>query len=217
MATITSTKTASSTGDSEKVPGKKIKIQWNDGQVYEIDEDEIEQSLTIKTLSECMILLSAGVFVDIVFTAVALDVGDMIIPLPNVRSTILSPVCWKTCLSFLSKTCTPSFKIIEFCNHHKNDPKSEAPGEDEDDDDGPNDQYEPKRYCSASLLAFFWFILNFCSGVDPMTFLSGIKPSSNDLRSKMVPCSTQSWLVIRIYPMSCIGNLSILRQPTIWA
>lgn len=56
MATITGVTTASITGDRENVPGKKIKIQSNDGHVYEIDEGEIEQSSTIKTLSECMVL-----------------------------------------------------------------------------------------------------------------------------------------------------------------
>lgn len=32
---------------------KKIKIQSNDGQVFEIDQGVIDQSSTIKTLSDC--------------------------------------------------------------------------------------------------------------------------------------------------------------------
>ncbi len=33
---------------------------------------------------------------------------------------------------------------MEFCNHHKNDPKPE-PIDDDDDDDPNKDIYEPKR------------------------------------------------------------------------
>ena len=58
MATTTEETLSSRTGvssDAEKVPGKKIKIQSNDGQVYEIEEDVIDQSSTIKTLSDCML------------------------------------------------------------------------------------------------------------------------------------------------------------------
>jgi hypothetical protein len=37
-----------------------------------------------------------------------------------------------------------SVLIIDFCNHHKNDPEQE-PIDDDDDDDPNRDIYEPKR------------------------------------------------------------------------
>ncbi|CAF0831247.1 unnamed protein product [Adineta steineri] len=95
------------TGNTETATGKMIKIQSNDGQIFEVDQGVVEQSSTIKTLSDLM------------------DVGDVPIPLPNVKASILGP-------------------IVDFCNHHKNDQKPEPI--DEDDDDDPNkDIYEPKR------------------------------------------------------------------------
>jgi len=107
MATTTDV-TPNTTGhETENAPPKIIKIQSNDGQVFEIDQGVVEQSSTIKTLSDLM------------------DVGDVPIPLPNVKSSILGP-------------------FVEFCNHHKNDPKPE-PIDDDDDDDPNKDIYEPKR------------------------------------------------------------------------
>lgn len=93
--------------DSQGTTAKTIKIESNDGEVFCIDQGVVEQASTIKTLSDLM------------------DVGDVPIPLPNVKASILGP-------------------IVEYCNYHKNDPKPETI--DDDDDDDPNkDMYEPKR------------------------------------------------------------------------
>jgi len=99
--------TTASVPTSDATSGKIIKIQSNDNQLFEIDQGVVEQSSTIKTLADLM------------------DIGDVPIPLPNVKSSILGP-------------------IVEFCNHHKNDPKPE-PTDDDDDDDPNKDIYEPKR------------------------------------------------------------------------
>ena len=99
-------------------------------------------------------------------------------------------------ISFFLSKASAYFKIIEFCNHHKHDPKPELTGEDDDDDDSPKDQYEPKRYWSRVMPACnssFVYAL-----VDPMIFLNGINPSLNDSRWKMVHCSTWSWSVVHL-------------------
>ncbi len=72
-----------------------------------------------------------------------MDVGDVPIPLPNVKASILRPVSFHINFFFRSLN---SFilQIVEFCNHHKNDPKPE-PIDDDDDDDPNKDIYEPKR------------------------------------------------------------------------
>jgi hypothetical protein len=41
------------TNNAENVTSKIIKIQSNDGQIFEIDQGVVEQSSTIKTLSDC--------------------------------------------------------------------------------------------------------------------------------------------------------------------
>jgi len=106
MATTTESATSDNTASSG-ASSKKVKVKSNDEQIFEIDQGVIEQSSTIKTLSDLM------------------ELGDVPIPLSNVKASILGP-------------------IIDFCNHHKNDPKPEPIDEDEDDD--PNkDIYEPKR------------------------------------------------------------------------
>ncbi|CAF4370416.1 unnamed protein product [Rotaria socialis] len=107
MATTTEASNTSATTTTENATSKTIKIQSNDGDTYEIDQGVVEQSSTIKTLSDLM------------------DLGDVPIPLPNVKGSILAP-------------------IVEFCNYHKNDPKPE-PLDDDDDDDPNKDIYEPKR------------------------------------------------------------------------
>jgi len=108
MATTTEASSSNTTtNNAENAPSKIIKIKSNDDQIFEIDQDVVEQSSTIKTLSDLM------------------DVGEVPIPLPNVKASILGP-------------------IVEFCNHHKNDPKPE-PIDDDDDDDPNKDIYEPKR------------------------------------------------------------------------
>jgi len=107
MATTTEAGTSNTTNNTDNATSKIIKIQSNDGEIFEIDQGVVEQSSTIKTLSDLM------------------DVGDVPIPLPNVKASILGP-------------------IVKFCNHHKNDPKPE-PIDDDDDDDPNKDIYEPKR------------------------------------------------------------------------
>jgi len=42
--------------NTENVPSKIIKIQSNDGEIFEIDEGVIEQSSTIKELSDSMFI-----------------------------------------------------------------------------------------------------------------------------------------------------------------
>jgi len=107
MAATTEAAMTDATTTDSGAPRKTFKVTSNDNQVFEIDQGVVEQSSTIKTLSELM------------------EINDVPIPLPNVKASILEP-------------------IIEFCNHHKNDPKPEPIDEDEDDD--PNkDIYEPKR------------------------------------------------------------------------
>ncbi|CAF1064823.1 unnamed protein product [Adineta ricciae] len=108
MATTTDVNTSgNATNAAENAPSRIIKIKSNDDQIFEIDQGVVEQSSTIKTLAELV------------------DVGDVPIPLPNVKASILGP-------------------IVEYCNHHKNDQTPESTEEDEDDD--PNkDIYEPKR------------------------------------------------------------------------
>ncbi|CAF5073243.1 unnamed protein product, partial [Rotaria magnacalcarata] len=105
MATTTDSSNTSATTTTENATSKTIKIQSNDGETHEIDQGVVEQSSTIKTLSDLM------------------DLGDVPIPLPNVKGSILTP-------------------IVEFCNYHKNDPKPE-PLDDDDDDDPNKDIYEP--------------------------------------------------------------------------
>ncbi|CAF1138256.1 unnamed protein product [Rotaria sordida] len=107
MASTEADSSNATTANTENATSKIIKIQSNDGQIFEIDQGVVEQSSTIKTLSDLM------------------DVGEVPIPLPNVKASILGP-------------------IVEFCNHHKNDPKPE-PLDDDDDDDPNKDIYEPKR------------------------------------------------------------------------
>ena len=50
------TTTEATSSITSNVPSKIIKIQSNDGQIYEIDEGVIEQSSTIKTLSDSMFI-----------------------------------------------------------------------------------------------------------------------------------------------------------------
>jgi len=107
MATTTEAEASNTTNNADNATPKIIKIQSNDGEIFNIDQGVVEQSSTIKTLSDLM------------------DVGDVPIPLPNVKASILGP-------------------IVEFCNHHKSDPKPE-PIDDDDDDDPNKDIYEPKR------------------------------------------------------------------------
>ncbi|CAF2410123.1 unnamed protein product [Rotaria sp. Silwood2] len=107
MATTEAQASNATTNNTESATSKIIKIKSNDDQIFEIDQGVVEQSSTIKTLSDLM------------------DVGDVPIPLPNVKASILGP-------------------IVDFCNHHKNDPKPE-PLDDDDDDDPNKDIYEPKR------------------------------------------------------------------------
>ena len=73
-----------------------------------------------------------------------MDLGPEVIPLPNVKGSILGPVS-SFVRSFSSSTRTRiSLQIVDFCNHHKNDPKPE-PIDDDDDEDPNKDIYEPKR------------------------------------------------------------------------
>jgi hypothetical protein len=85
----TTTELASNTTDN--APPKIIKIVSNDGQMYEIDENVIEQSSTIKTLSDSMFYMFIN-FILILLFYLALFVGDTPIPLPNIHSSILAPV-----------------------------------------------------------------------------------------------------------------------------
>ncbi|UJR28580.1 hypothetical protein I4U23_009813 [Adineta vaga] len=55
-----------------------------------------------------------------------LNVSDAIIPLPKVQAALLGP-------------------IVDYCNYHKNDSKSDIVNDDDDDDDPNKDIYEPKR------------------------------------------------------------------------
>lgn len=48
------TTTEAASNNTENVPSKIIKIQSNDGEIFEIDEDVVEQSSTIKELSDSM-------------------------------------------------------------------------------------------------------------------------------------------------------------------
>ncbi|CAF3556087.1 unnamed protein product [Rotaria sp. Silwood1] len=107
MAATEAQASKTTANNTESASSKIFKIQSNDGQVFEIDQGVVEQSSTIKTLSDVM------------------DVGDVPIPLPNVKASFLGP-------------------IVNFCNHHKNDPQPE-PLDDDDDDDPNKDIYEPKR------------------------------------------------------------------------
>jgi hypothetical protein len=50
----TTTEAASNT--TENVPTKIIKIESNDEKIFEIDEDIVEQSSTIKALSDSMFI-----------------------------------------------------------------------------------------------------------------------------------------------------------------
>jgi hypothetical protein len=50
------TTTEAASNNTENVPSKIIKIQSNDGEIFEIDEDVVEQSSTIKELSGGMFI-----------------------------------------------------------------------------------------------------------------------------------------------------------------
>jgi hypothetical protein len=47
----------SNAGNETSDKGKIIKIQSNDGEIFEIDQGVVEQSSTIKTLSDCEYLM----------------------------------------------------------------------------------------------------------------------------------------------------------------
>ena len=71
-------------------------------------------------------------------------VGDTPIPLPNITASILTQVSYEF-IGFSVNKLMFFYQIVEFCNHHKSDPKPETT--DDDDDEDPNkDMYEPKKY-----------------------------------------------------------------------
>jgi hypothetical protein len=53
MATTTEAGASTTANNSENTTSKIIKIESNDKQVFEIDQGVVEQSSTIKTLSDC--------------------------------------------------------------------------------------------------------------------------------------------------------------------
>jgi hypothetical protein len=54
MATTTEAGAShTATNAGENTTSKIIKIQSNDGEIFSIDQDVVEQSSTIKTLSDC--------------------------------------------------------------------------------------------------------------------------------------------------------------------
>jgi len=95
------------TGQSSTSIAPKIKIKSNDGVEFEIGQEIINQSNTIKEMCS--------------------DLGDsvysIVTPLPNVKASIMKP-------------------IIEFCEHHKDDPAAIT---DDDEEDPNKDIHEPKR------------------------------------------------------------------------
>ncbi len=80
------------TNNAENTTSRIIKIQSNDGQIFEIDQGVVEQSSTIKTLSDCKFdwISSTGFYFKNFY--LVMDVGDVPIPLPNVKASILGPV-----------------------------------------------------------------------------------------------------------------------------
>lgn len=54
MATTTEAETSNTTTDN--ATPKIIKIQSNDGEIFNIDQGVVEQSSTIKTLSDCKLI-----------------------------------------------------------------------------------------------------------------------------------------------------------------
>ena len=85
----TTTELASNTADNTSP--KIIKIVSKDGQIYDIDENVVEQSSTIKELTDSTFYLFIN-FILILLFYLALFVGDTPVPLPNVHSSILGPV-----------------------------------------------------------------------------------------------------------------------------
>ena len=76
---------------------RKIKIESNDGESYEIDDKIIDQSLMLKSLAESMhVFLSEINFFKSCRSlppVAALDVAGIAIPMKTVSKAILGPVC----------------------------------------------------------------------------------------------------------------------------
>ncbi len=53
MATTTEAEASTTTNNADNATTKIIKIQSNDGEIFNIDQGVVEQSSTIKTLSDC--------------------------------------------------------------------------------------------------------------------------------------------------------------------
>jgi hypothetical protein len=64
MATTTEASTTAT--NTENAPSKIIKIKSNDDQIFEIDQGVVEQSSTIKTLSDCK-FIKFGLFNNAIF------------------------------------------------------------------------------------------------------------------------------------------------------
>ncbi len=56
MATTTEAGGSNTNNNADNATSKIIKIQSNDGEIFEIDQGVVEQSSTIKTLSDCKLI-----------------------------------------------------------------------------------------------------------------------------------------------------------------
>ncbi len=81
--------------NTENKPSKIIKIQSNDGKIFKLDEDVIEQSSTIKELLASMLIYLENLIWMLLFHS-ALFVGDAPVELPNVKASLLLPVSYSS-------------------------------------------------------------------------------------------------------------------------
>lgn len=91
----TTTEASNSSGNNaDNTTTKIIKIQSNDGEIFNIDQGVVEQSSTIKTLSDCKFkhCFPRYQIISFFYIYLVMDVGDVPIPLPNVKASILGPV-----------------------------------------------------------------------------------------------------------------------------
>ena len=70
---------------------RKVKLQSNDGETFDVDIEIAKQSTTIKTMLEGKGLVFALVIFILEFIDLGID-DDDVIPLPNVNSAILKRV-----------------------------------------------------------------------------------------------------------------------------
>jgi hypothetical protein len=65
MATTTDAQTSATANNTDNASAKIIKIKSNDDQIFEIDQGVVEQSSTIKTLSDCK-FIGFEFFIDLI-------------------------------------------------------------------------------------------------------------------------------------------------------